>query len=90
MEVGAATQSRSQASELVQPRDGAFAFQVAGPSRGEHTSKVHALVDGRGHALKRPLSAGNVVDITCYDKLAISFLAFVSLLAILHWIRLNR
>ena len=38
--------------------------QSIGPSRGGRTCKVHALVDGRGRALKLLLSAGNVVDIT--------------------------
>ena len=38
--------------------------QSIGPSRGGRTTKVHALVDGRGRALKLILSAGNVVDIT--------------------------
>jgi transposase len=140
--------------------------QAMGASRGGLTTKIHALVDGRGRAMRLILSAGNVVDITrapelvkgiasmgcsvlvadkgydsdalrallyeqhtfpcfavsrkrltsrdfhrgfyrkrhrienffCsikkyrriatrYDKLASSFLAFVSLAAILHWIR---
>lgn len=38
--------------------------QAIGPSRGGRTTKVHALVDGRGRALKLLLTAGNVVDIT--------------------------
>lgn len=38
--------------------------QAIGPSRGGRTTKVHALVDARGRALKLLLTAGNVVDIT--------------------------
>ena len=37
--------------------------QALGMSRGGLTTKIHALVDGRGRALKLLLSAGNVVDI---------------------------
>ena|ERR1051325_6528990 len=35
-----------------------------GPSRGGLTTKIHALVDGRGRAIKLILGAGNVADIT--------------------------
>jgi transposase len=38
--------------------------QAMGPSRGGLTTKIHALVDGRGRALRLVLSAGNKVDIT--------------------------
>jgi transposase len=44
------------------PRGGQAA-QAIGTSRGGLTTKIHALVDGRGRALKLLLSAGNVVDI---------------------------
>lgn len=44
------------------PRGGQQA-QALGVSRGGLTTKIHALVDGRGRALKLLLSAGNVVDI---------------------------
>ena len=44
------------------PRGGPQA-QALGVSRGGLTTKIHALVDGRGRALKLLLSAGNVVDI---------------------------
>ena len=45
------------------PRGGQ-APQALGVSRGGLTTKIHALVDGRGRALKLLLSAGNVADIT--------------------------
>jgi transposase len=45
------------------PRGGQHA-QALGVSRGGLTTKIHALVDGRGRALKLLLSAGNVADIT--------------------------
>lgn len=45
------------------PRGGQ-ADQAMGPSRGGQTTKIHALVDGRGRALKLLLSAGNVADVT--------------------------
>ena len=44
------------------PRGGQQA-QALGVSRGGLTTKIHALVDGKGRALKLLLSAGNVVDI---------------------------
>lgn len=44
------------------PRGGQEA-QALGVSRGGLTTKIHALVDGRGRAVKLLLSAGNVVDI---------------------------
>jgi transposase len=44
------------------PRGGQEA-QALGVSRGGLTTKIHALVDGHGRALKLLLSAGNVVDI---------------------------
>ena len=44
------------------PRGGQEA-QALGVSRGGLTTKIHALVDGQGRALKLLLSAGNVVDI---------------------------
>ena len=37
--------------------------QALGVSRGGLTTKIHALVDGQGRALKILLSAGNVADI---------------------------
>jgi transposase len=37
--------------------------QAVGLSRGGLTTKIHALVDGQGRALKLLLSAGNVADI---------------------------
>jgi transposase len=43
---------------------GGQAAQALGISRGGLTTKIHALVDGRGRALKLLLSAGNVADIT--------------------------
>lgn len=48
---------------------GGPAAQAIGPSRGGRTTKVHALVDGRGRALKLLLTAGNVVDITVAEEL---------------------
>lgn len=45
------------------PRGGQAA-QAMGLSRGGPTTKIHALVDGHGRALKLLLSAGNVADIT--------------------------
>jgi transposase len=48
---------------------GGPAPQAIGPSRGGRTTKVHALVDGRGRALKLLLTAGNVVDITVAEEL---------------------
>ena len=44
------------------PRGGQQA-QALGVSRGGLTTKIHALVDGRGRARKLLLSAGNVVDV---------------------------
>ena len=38
--------------------------QAIGLSRGGLTTKIHALVDGHGRALKLLLSAGNLADIT--------------------------
>ncbi len=43
--------------------------QAIGPSRGGRTTKVHALVDGQGRALKLLLTAGNVVDICVAESL---------------------
>ena len=45
------------------PRGGQ-AGQALGVSRGGLTTKIHALVDGQGRALKLLLSPGNIVDIT--------------------------
>jgi transposase len=45
------------------PRGGQEA-QALGVSRGGLTTKIHALVDGRGRVLKLLLSAGNVADVT--------------------------
>jgi len=44
--------------------EGDRADQAMGLSRGGLTTKIHALVDGKGRALKLLLSAGNVADIT--------------------------
>jgi len=38
--------------------------QAIGLSRGGLTTKIHAVVDGHGRALKLLLSAGNIADIT--------------------------
>lgn len=43
---------------------GGQAAQAIGLSRGGLTTKIHALVDGHGRAVKLLLSAGNVADIT--------------------------
>ena len=43
---------------------GGRAAQAIGLSRGGLTTKIHALVDGHGRAIKLLLSAGNVADIT--------------------------
>lgn len=43
---------------------GGRAEQAIGVSRGGWTTKIHALVDGRGRAVKLLLSAGNVADLT--------------------------
>jgi transposase len=45
------------------PRGGQAA-QHLGPSRGGLTTKIHAVVDGRGCPVRLVLSAGHVVDIT--------------------------
>jgi hypothetical protein len=42
---------------------GGRAAQAIGLSRGGLTTKIHALVDGQGRALKLLLSAGNMADI---------------------------
>jgi hypothetical protein len=39
-------------------------LQALGPGRGGLTTKIHALVDGKGWAMRLILSAGNVADIT--------------------------
>jgi hypothetical protein len=40
-----------------------------GPSRGGLTTKIHALVDGKGRALKLLLSGGNLADPTAAPEL---------------------
>lgn len=49
---------------MAEPSDHAI-----GRSRGELTTKVHALTDGRGRALVVLLSAGNVNDTTMFAPL---------------------
>src|ERR1700761_1842653 len=44
--------------------EGGHEGQAVGLSRGGLTTKIHALVDGQGRALKLLLSAGHVADIT--------------------------
>lgn len=44
-------------------------FQAMGPSRGGTTTKIHALVDGKGRVLKLLLSAGNVADVSMAPEL---------------------
>ncbi len=44
-------------------------MQEMGPSRGGLTTKIHALVDGKGRALMLLLSGGNVADPTAAPEL---------------------
>jgi transposase len=44
-------------------------MQEMGPSRGGLTTKIHALVDGKGRALKLLLSGGNLADPTAAPEL---------------------
>ena len=48
---------------------GGRSTQAMGPSRGGLTTKIHALVDGRGRARKLLLSAGNLADITLVPEM---------------------
>lgn len=43
---------------------GGRAAQAIGLSRGGLTTKIHALVDGKGRAIKLLLSAGNIADVS--------------------------
>lgn len=44
-------------------------MQEMGPSRGGLTTKIHALVDGKGRAVKLLLSGGNLADPTAAPEL---------------------
>lgn len=43
---------------------GSRAKEAMGPSRGGLTTKIHALVDGTGRAIRLLLSPGNVADVS--------------------------
>lgn len=44
-------------------------FQAMGASRGGTTTKIHAIVDGKGRVIRLLLSAGNVADVSMAPEL---------------------